>query len=153
MRGPRISAEIAGIRRRFASLLYESLLLLGVLGAGFMLPLIVLGTAFGWTPPGWLEWLHVVFLLGLYFVLLWRRNGQTLAMQTWRLQIVDSRSGMPPGLKQCLIRYALTWPSLCFFAAGLIWAWFDRDRQFLHDRFSGTIIVLLPGRPGEAGSK
>ena len=145
----RAAAEIAGVRRRLASLLYESLLLLGVLGFGFMLPLIIIGMATGWTPPGWFEWLHVAILLGLYFVLLWRRNGQTLAMQTWRLQIVDGGTGKPPTLKQCLIRYALAWPSLCFFGAGLLWAWFDRDRQFLHDRFAGTVVVLLPGRPGE----
>ncbi|MCL2658466.1 MAG: RDD family protein [Betaproteobacteria bacterium] len=136
-------AEIAGIRRRLASLLYESLLLLGVLGFGFILPLVLIGLAAHWTPPGWLEWLHIAVLLGFYFIVLWRRNGQTLAMQTWRLQIIDTRTRRPPDLKQCLIRYALAWPSVCFFGAGLLWAWFDRDNQFLHDRFSDTCVVLL----------
>jgi uncharacterized RDD family membrane protein YckC len=25
--------------------------------------------------------------------------------------------------------------------AGFVWAWIDRDRQFLHDRLAGTRIV------------
>jgi uncharacterized RDD family membrane protein YckC len=36
----------------------------------------------------------------------------------------------------------LLWPSIGFYGAGLIWAIFDRDRQFLHDRLSGTRIVF-----------
>ena len=72
----------------------------------------------------------------------WRRSGQTLAMQTWKLRIV-SVDGNPVSLRQGWLRYALAWPSVLFFGAGLVWALFDRDRQFLHDRLSGTRIVLL----------
>ena len=35
---PRQQAELATLRRRFASLIYEALLLLGVLGLTFMVP-------------------------------------------------------------------------------------------------------------------
>lgn len=147
----RPTAELAGLRRRLASLLYESLLLLGVLAVAFLLPQLILGMATGLALPGWLSWIHIALVLGIYFFVLWRRNGQTLAMQTWRLQLVDVRSGLPPSLRQCLIRYILSWPSVLFFGAGLFWALFDRDHQFLHDRFSGTCVVLLPGRPGDPG--
>ena len=41
-----------------------------------------------------------------------------------------------------VLRYALAWPSLLYLGAGLLWAFFDRDRQFLHDRLSGTRLVL-----------
>ncbi|HEY6895974.1 MAG TPA: RDD family protein, partial [Rhodocyclaceae bacterium] len=37
-------------------------------------------------------------------------------------------------------RYLLSWPSILFFGAGLIWAYLDRDRQFMHDRLAGTRI-------------
>ncbi len=139
--------EFASLRRRLSSLLYESLLLLGVLAAGFLVPLIVLGMVTGMELPGWLEWLCSFVLLGGYFVWLWRRNGQTLAMQTWQLQLVDGRSGRTPSLKQCLLRYALSWPStlLTLSGFGLIWSAFvDRDRQFIHDRLCGTAIVFNP---------
>lgn len=143
----RQQVEPASLRRRLASSLYESLLLLGVIALGFLAPLLVLGIALGITPPGWLEWLHLFLLLGVYFVWLWRRNGQTLAMQTWQLLIVDAKTGMRPSLRQCLLRYALAWPStlLNIFGVGLIWtAFVDRDRQFAHDRLAGTCIVFNP---------
>lgn len=136
--------EIASLRRRLASLLYESLLVLGVLALGFLAPLMALGTLLGIIVPGWLEWLHVFALCGLYFVWLWRRNGQTLAMQTWQLQIVDAESGHIPSLGQCLVRYVLAWPSLLLILSGvgLLWtAFVDRDRQFPHDRLARTVVV------------
>jgi uncharacterized RDD family membrane protein YckC len=139
--------EYASLRRRLSSLLYECLLLLGVLAVGFLVPLIALGLAFGIEVAGWLEWLHVFVLLGAYFIWLWRRNGQTLAMQTWQLQLIDTRSGRTPTARQCLLRYLLAWPStlLSLTGIGLIWtAFVDRDRQFIHDRLSGTAIIFNP---------
>ncbi|MDQ7990370.1 MAG: RDD family protein [Candidatus Dactylopiibacterium sp.] len=145
--------EYASLRRRLSSLLYESLLLLGILAAGFLLPLIALGMIFHVALPGALEWLYLFVLLGAYFIWLWRRNGQTLAMQTWQLQLVDVRTGQPPALSRCLLRYALAWPStlLTLSGVGLIWAAFvDRDRQFAHDRLAGTCIVFNPHARQEA---
>jgi uncharacterized RDD family membrane protein YckC len=144
----RLVVEPAGLRRRLASMLYEVLLLLGVLALLFLVPWLVLGVVFNVAPPGWLAWLHMVAVLGGYFVWYWRRVGQTLAMQTWRLCLVDAATGKRPELRQCLLRYALAWPSVTVFGAGLLWALFDRDRQFLHDRLAGTCIVLLPAKVG-----
>ncbi|HNQ75303.1 MAG TPA: RDD family protein [Pseudothauera hydrothermalis] len=145
---PRLVVEPAGLRRRLASMLYESLLLLGVLALVFLVPWLALGIGLGVAPPGWLAWMHLFIALGVYFIWYWRRGGQTLAMQTWRLRIVDAASGRQPGLGQCLLRYALAWPSVMLFGVGLLWALVDRDRQFLHDRLAGTVIVLLPGNLG-----
>ncbi|NSL56471.1 MULTISPECIES: RDD family protein [Uliginosibacterium] len=143
----RPQVELASLRRRLAAMLYESLLLLGVLALGFLAPLLTLGVAFGITPPGWLEWLHLLALLGAYFIWLWHRRGQTLAMQTWQLQLVDANSGLPPSLGRSLLRYALAWPSMLLLLSGvgLIWtAFVDRERQFPHDRLAGTRIVFNP---------
>ena len=137
-------AELAGLRRRLASMLYESMLLLGVLALTFLVPYLILGAVASFTPAGWLLWLHVFLVLGGYFVRYWRRGGQTLAMQTWRLQLVDAATGRNLPLARCCLRYVLCWPSVLLFGVGLVWALFDRDRQFLHDRFSGARIVALP---------
>lgn len=145
---PRLVVEPAGLRRRLASMLYESLLLLGVLALVFLAPWLALGIGLGVAPPGWLAWIHLFIAVGGYFIWYWRRGGQTLAMQTWRLRIVDAASGRQPSLGQCLLRYALAWPSVMLFGVGLLWALVDRDRQFLHDRLAGTFIVLLPGKLG-----
>jgi len=146
-RGERPSVELAGLRRRLASMLYESMLLLGVLALTFLVPYLLLGVGFEIAPPGWFAWLHIFVVLGLYFVWYWRRHGQTLAMQTWRLQLVDVDDGRSLPLGRCWLRYALCWPSVLLFGLGLLWALVDRDRQFLHDRLTGGRIVLLPSAP------
>ena len=142
----RVVAEHASLRRRLASMLYESMLLLGVLALTFLVPWLIVGLALGWAPPGWLAWLHIFVVLGVYFVWCWRRDGQTLAMQTWRLKLVNAADGHIPAPGRCWLRYALSWPSVWAGGLGLVWALVDRDRQFLHDRLAGTCIVLLPGR-------
>ena len=145
--------ELASLRRRLASALYESLLLVGVLFAGFLLPWVLIGMALQVAPPGWLAWSHVGVLLGGYFVTLWRRTGQTLAMQTWQVQLVDASTGKPPSAAQSVARYLLAWPSsvLMLSGLGLLWtAFVDRDRQFPHDRLAGTRIVFTPRTPQAA---
>jgi len=137
------SISLAGLRRRFASMLYESLLLLGVLSVSFMLPHLALGLAFEIVLPGPVLVLHVFLVLGAYFVWYWHQHGHTLAMQTWKLEITRTNGGKP-SLNQLLLRYLLSWPSLLFYGAGLIWAVVDRDRQFLHDRLAGTCIIFVP---------
>lgn len=140
---PAAAYELAGIRRRLASMLYESLLLLGVLSVTFMLPHLVLGMGFGVLLPGSVLFLHIFVVMGFYFLWYWSHGGQTLAMQTWRLKLV-SVDCHPPTLTQLLLRYVLSWPGLLFYGAGLFWAIFDRDRQFLHERLSGTRIIFVP---------
>ena len=139
----RPSVELAGLRRRLASMLYESMLLLGVLALTFLVPYLMLGVGFEIAPPGWFAWLHIFVVLGAYFVWYWRRHGQTLAMQTWRLKLVDA-DGRGLSLGRCWLRYALCWHSVLLFGIGLLWALIDRDRQFLHDRLTGSCIVLMP---------
>lgn len=139
----RLQVELAGLRRRLASLLYEALLLLGVLGLTFMVPLLIIGVGWHYTPPGWAEWLYLFIVLGVYFLWYWRRGGQTLAMQTWRLRLVDADTGRGLSPRQGVLRYVLAWPSVLT-GVGLLWALVDRDRQFLHDRLAGTRVVLMP---------
>ena len=148
----RTVAELAGLGRRLASLLYESLLMLGVLALVFMVPYLVLGMVWHIAPAGWVAWIHVYVVMGAYFVWYWRRRGQTLAMQTWRLRIVRASDGRSPSLAAAWLRYTLAWPSVLCFGLGLIWAVVDRDGQFLHDRLAGTRIVLLPLDPPPARS-
>lgn len=144
----RLLVELAGLRRRIASLVYESLLLAGILALTFLVPNLILGVVWSVTPPGWLMWIHVFVVLGAYFVWYWTRHGQTLAMQTWRLKLVTVEGGKPPAALTGWLRYLLAWPSVLLLGLGLLWALVDRDRQFLHDRLAGTRVVLLPDPKG-----
>ncbi len=123
-------------------MLYESLLLLGVLSLAFMVPHLVLGVVWKVAAPGAALWLHVFLVLMAYFLWFWRKAGQTLAMRTWRIRLVGADGAAPVTPRQALLRYALAWPSLCLGGFGILWALFDRDRQFLHDRLAGTKLVL-----------
>lgn len=66
-------------------------------------------------------------------------------MQTWKLRVV-SASGDRVYLKQALARYLFAVIGIFCFGVGIVWALFDRDRQFLHDRLAGTRIVRIEGK-------
>ncbi len=132
-------AVLATRSRRVAAMLYELLLLIGVVGGGVLLPWVVVGVVAHVTPPGWLLWVHLVALLALYFVWHWRKRGATLAMKTWKLRIL-SADGRPPSWGQCLLRFLLAWPSVMT-GIGILWSWLDPDTLFLHDRLAKTRIV------------
>lgn len=135
--------SVPSIRRRLAGMLYESVLLLGVLGVTFMVPHLILGIAWKLVAPKGLLWLHVFLVLMAYFVWFWRKSGQTLAMHTWKTRVVSADGMKPISLRQACLRYLLCWPSLLLFGAGIFWALFDRERQFLHDRLAGTRLVRV----------
>jgi len=130
---------VASIKRRFICLIYEAFLLAAVL---FLAGLLVVGLH----PAGRGGLLHLLYQLylftfaGVYFVWFWRHGGQTLAMKTWRIQLVDI-SGGPVSVAKAWQRYTL---AALTFGACFIWAAFDRDRQFLHDRLAGTRLVMKP---------
>ena len=135
------AVRLPGLRRRCASMAYESLLILGVLSVTFMLPQLALGMVLGIALPGWALVIHVFLVLGAYFIWYWHQGGQTLAMQTWKLRL-STPGGARPSLARLVLRYALAWPGVIYLGAGLLWALFDRDRQFLHDRLAGTRVVF-----------
>jgi uncharacterized RDD family membrane protein YckC len=105
-------------------------------------------------------WLFLI--VALYFVWFWTHGGQTLAMKTWRIRLVTS-DGQPVQTKRAIGRYFLAWlwilPGMALAwamdakntllllipaANVLLWAltiYLDPQRQFLHDRMTGTRIV------------
>lgn len=135
-----MAKPMPGIARRLASMLYESLVVFAVLLVGFLLPQIVL-FAYGLGMSNRMLWLHVLGLLMLYFVWFWMNGGQTLPMKTWKLRLAGANGEALRPL-QAILRYLAAWPSILFFGIGLLWALFDKDRQFLHDRIAGTQIVF-----------
>lgn len=123
-------------------MLYESLLLIAVVFFGFLAPNIALGVGADILLPSGVLLIQLVLVIGAYFIWFWRRNGQTLPMKTWKIQL-QATDGYAPTIDQLLLRYLLAWPGILFLGVGLVWALFDRDRQFLHDRLSGTRMVFV----------
>ncbi|MHB1215651.1 MAG: RDD family protein [Thiobacillus sp.] len=127
---------------RIASMIYELLLVLAVLFVASLPFLYLVGNA----QTGWRHIAFQAYVIGVlfaYFSTFWLRSGQTLAMKTWRIRLVG-RDGGPITFKQALLRFCLALPGILLAGAGVWWALFDRDRQFLHDRFAGTRLVRVP---------
>lgn len=137
-----MAAQAPGLARLLSSLLYEGLVIFGILLVGFLFPQIVL-TAFGLGAQGKLLWVHLFLLLMFYFVWFWLHGGQTLAMKTWKLRIVNA-DGSPLRPLQAVLRYMAAWPSVACLGIGILWALVDREHQYLHDRIAGTRIVFEP---------
>lgn len=87
----------------------------------------------GW--PRYVLQLLIALMFAAYFLWSWLRGGQTLAMKAWHIRLVD----VTPGKALLrLVLAALLVPTL----VSIVWAVFDRDRQFLHDRLARTRLVL-----------
>jgi len=138
----------AGLGRRLGSLCYEVLLLAAILFIGGW-AFLFLGRNL---EPALAQPLFQLFLLAItaaYFIYCWTHGGQTLPMKTWRVRLTTRRGG-PISLKTGICRYSLAFIGIGLFGLGLIWALFDRDRQFLHDRLAGTKIVKSELAPNGA---
>lgn len=131
--------QTPGLGRRLACLLYEGLVVFSVLLIGFLMPQIVL-SGFGLVMSAKMLWVHVFVLLMVYFVWFWLNGGQTLPMKTWKMRLANADGSRLRPL-QAVLRYLAAWPSYCFFGIGILWAIFDKDRQFLHDRIAGSYII------------
>jgi uncharacterized RDD family membrane protein YckC len=123
-----------GLARRLASMLYEAILLFAIaFFAGFAFHFFSRGAPL----EDWLRLAHQLLLVAVfasYFLWCWLRGGQTLAMKAWGIRLVQ----VSPG--RALLRFVL---ALVLVPTGIsvLWALFDRDRQFLHDRLAGTRLV------------
>jgi uncharacterized RDD family membrane protein YckC len=133
------TASLANLGRRALALVYEALLLGAVLALASLLFAVLAHGADRVVSRPLLQ-LYLVALAGLYFVWQWTRGGQTLAMKTWRIRLL-TREGQPLGPRRALVRYLLALAGTLLLGAGFLWALFDRERQFLHDRLAGTRIV------------
>ena len=131
-----------GILRRLAGMCYETLLLSGVLAVTLIFPHILLGVFAHRVATAAVLWAHLFLVLLIYFLWFWTNGGQTLAMKTWRIKLI-TRKGLPLRPARALLRYLLCWPSLVLGGIGIVWALFDHDRQFLHDRIAGTRIIEM----------
>lgn len=130
-----------GIIRRLASMLYESLLLFAVLGLCLALPHILIGAFTHAIAAPVVFQAHFFLVVLIYFLWFWCNGGQTAAMKTWRIRLLTAEGlAVPP--RQALLRFLLCWPSLLLGGIGVLWALFDRDRQFLHDRIAGTRLSM-----------
>jgi uncharacterized RDD family membrane protein YckC len=140
---PDTDLATAGLLRRLAALLYDSLLVVALLMLATV-PYVMLtgGAAASHLARALFQTYLLAVMLG-FFSWFWLHGGQTLGMRAWRLRVV-SQNGAPLRPRQALARFAWALPSLLLFGLGLLWVLVDQERLAWHDRLSGTRLVVLP---------
>ena len=150
--------------RRMACWLYEGMLLFGVVFiAGYLFSTLSQTRNALDNRHALQAFVFIVF--GIYFTWFWSK-GQTLAMKTWNIRLVDA-SARPVSQPRALLRYLLSWlwllPPLAAIApfslslsesfvivAGWVAVWallsrLHRQQQFWHDAWAGTRLVSSTG--------
>jgi uncharacterized RDD family membrane protein YckC len=149
-----------GLRRRMACWIYEGLLLFAVMFmAGYLFSTLSQTRHALDNRHGLQAFLFLIF--GIYFT--WfGHKGQTLAMKTWRIRVVDT-SGQALTQARALWRYVLSWvwflPPLMLVSGfslsggetlwlllgwACVWALLSRfqpEGQFWHDVWAGTRLI------------
>jgi len=149
------------LARRMACWIYEGVLLFAVVFiAGWLFSALgQVRDAMDARRPLFQAFLFIVF--GIYFAWFWAK-GQTLAMKTWKIRVVDA-AGRPLSQGRALLRYLCSWawflPPLALLALTrvtaphaalaiggwvVLWALLSRlhpQRQFWHDALAGTRLV------------
>lgn len=141
--------------RRLAAMFYDTWLVLGILfvtGAALIaIRVITQGAPLegehalsgAWKFPTFIIMLLVTAYFFAYF---WVNNKQTLAMQAWRIQVVDDVTGNSISWKQAIIRLLAAFASAACFGLGYLWILVDKDKKSWHDHASGTRLILLAKR-------
>jgi uncharacterized RDD family membrane protein YckC len=148
------------LARRMACWLYEGMLMFGVVFiSGYLFSTLSQTRHALDNRHGLQVFLFVIF--GIYFVWFWSK-GQTLAMKTWNISVVDA-NGAAVSQKRALARYCLTWlwllpplaattpfnlsvPETSVIVIGWVFVWALLSRfhplgQFWHDALAGTRLI------------
>lgn len=138
-----MTGQPAGLLRRLGALFYDWLLIVAL---WFVLTALLLPFTGGEALPerGPWHWAYQALLtltaLGFY-LWFWRKGGQTLGMRAWCLRLVDEE-GETPTLRAMLRRALWAVPSWGLFGLGVLAMYLDHERRALHDRLSGTRVIV-----------
>jgi len=144
----------AGLARRLAAMLYDTLLSIALLMVVTFAYLMVLKLIYGETQLKAMSEAGaltgdpllstlLLFSLFAFFAKFWTHNGQTLGMQVWGVR-VQNADGSAIDLWQALLRFLLAIISFLCVGLGFWWVLFDKQKRSWHDIYSGSCTVQLP---------
>lgn len=132
--------RVPGFFRLLASFFYDALLVAALLFVATFIFVLLFGEATH-APQRYFLQVYLWVVVGFYFAWCWAR-GRTLAMQAWKIRLVDSDGGLMTPLKAAQ-RYVLAIIGLLAGGVGFWWALLDKDHRYLHDRLLGSRLVLV----------
>lgn len=139
-----VASQAPSLIKLGASLFYELLVLIALAFFSVGIFYLVLGDATHGVKRFLLQF-FVWLLIGAYFVRSWAVRGQTLAMRSWKLRLVDAQlanaSPQPLTWRKAVLRYVLSSLNLALFGLGFFYCLFDTERRFLQDKLLGIKII------------
>lgn len=175
---PKTTVELANAGVRLAAVLYDGLLIIAM---NAIIAAILVGIA---TPteiaekhqavvlPDWFRHFvlfpAMVIMTWLFYGYFWRKTGQTLGMQTWRLKVIKPNGQLlswSDAFGRCAA--AMILPTICGLAANVLynnsgafslslvfgfvgnylWAWINGRGLAWHDQLSATVVIRVPVDP------
>lgn len=133
------SFQPAGLLRRFAAILYDSLLLFSVLFFATGLFLVVTPIDSNTQP---IFRIYILMVSFLYFAWSWLRGGQTLGMMAWQIQL-QPIDGKKMTVWLVVRRFVMAIFSWLVLGLGFFWAVWDKEGRTWHDWASETRLVCL----------
>ncbi|MCB1868120.1 MAG: RDD family protein [Gammaproteobacteria bacterium] len=138
-----------GLFRRLGAILYDTMLVAGLILMAIVPVIITLGAISGLdqidTAGLRQNPFFIIYLLSvpfLFFVCFWKLAGQTLGMRTWRIRIIDCQGGNV-SWRSAVVRYfaaAISWSAL---GLGYLWILVDPEKRAWHDRLSRTRLIIV----------
>ena len=135
----------AGLVRRLGAMMYDFLIIVAIwMLLGFArLPFVPDGVDHMNDSAG-PAFQSILFLVTFgFFTFFWRRTGQTLGMQAWRIRIQNS-DGRAISMTQALMRFLSGAFSLACLGLGHFWMLFTPGKNTWPDRFSESEVVYVP---------
>lgn len=140
----------ASLIKRFAAMVYDSLLVMAVAMGYGALFIGIKYSVFNVDLPtgeratiGTAGFVGLILVIEAFFWFFWCRGGQTLGMRAWRLQLRQD-NGQFVSLPQAMVRGLIAPLSLAAFGLGYWWRLWDKEGRTWHDMASGTRMVQLP---------
>ena len=138
-------AKKPSIFRRLGAMLYDTLLLSGVLMVAIGIIAVPYGLVTGselYVHYRFLEQIYILVVIAAFYVYFWTHGGQTLGMRAWRLRVIGE-DGRALGFGAAVKRFIWAIPSLLPAGLGLWVSLFNRDGLAWHDRKSCSRLVML----------
>ena len=134
--------QIPSLMRRFAAILYDSLLLLSVL---FVATALILPFNAGQDFRNH-QIFYSFYLLTISFIFygwFWTHGGQTLGLRAWKLRVL-TLDRQPITWLQAFERFSIAIVSWAVFGLGFLWSIMNEKKYCWHDMLSKTAIFYNP---------
>lgn len=136
---PSSATDYCSLPRRLMVMLYDAVIMLGLLMIGSALAL-PFGEAQKIALQDFWFTLWLLFVCFAYLGGCWHYGGMTVGMRAWRVVLINTDGGKI-SWPRCLLRFLVSCLSLAALGLGFVWAIFDQKNRGWHDIAAHTVLL------------